>query len=206
VYKFLGDAITQTAGMNGLSFMLKIFDLFEMTIFDEEMLRPETQGMDAYVDGINNIVETQQKVAKAYFEDGSIDDACPPLRALLYIMAEGQFQGRDVHDPEIRQMFTREYLLESDWYRERLQVKQQREIALWQRHIRSLEDFIARPHYAEVAKRMDLEARLECARGKLKQVESQEYLDNLVGTIGADPLAPAREGQQQQEYQERRIA
>jgi hypothetical protein len=53
---------------------------------------------------------------------------------------------------------------------------------------------------------MDLEARLECARGKLKQVESQEYLDSLVGTIGADPLAPAREGQQQQEYRERRIA
>jgi len=145
-------------------------------------------------------------VAQRYIDDGSIDEACPPLRALLYIMAEGHFQGKDVHDPAIRRMFTREYLLESDWYRERLQVKQQREIALWKRHIRSLEDFIARPHYAEVVQRMKLEERLECARGKLQQVESDEYLQNLVGTIGADPLAPARAGQQQQAYMERRIA
>ena len=186
-------------------FMGKIFDNPNM-VFTDEILMPEIQDMDCFVDGIENIVEAQQKVAQRYIDDGSIEEACPPLRALLYIMAEGQFQGKDVHDPEIRQMFTREYLLESDWYRERLEVKQQREINLWRRHIQSLEDFIARPHYTEVVKRMKLEERLQCARGKLEQVESQEYLDNLVGTIGADPLAPAREGQQQQEYLQRRIA
>jgi hypothetical protein len=186
-------------------FMGKIFDN-PNTVFTEEILKPEIQDMDVFVDGINNIVEAQETVAQRYIDDGSIDEACPPLRALLYIMAEGHFQGKTAHDPEIRRLFTREYLLDSDWYNERLQIKQQREIALWKRHIQSLEDFIARPHYTEVAERMKLQTRLECARGKLEQVESPEYLRSLVGTIGADPLAPAREGLQQQQYDQRQIA
>ena len=64
-------------------------------VFDDAMLRPETQDMDAYVDGILNITETQQRVARQYLEDGSINQACPPLRALLQIMAEGQYEGKD---------------------------------------------------------------------------------------------------------------
>ena len=198
----LGYRITERFVRN---FMGKIFDN-PNTVFTEEILKPETQDMDVFVDGIDNIVETQQKVAQRYIDDGSIEDACPPLRALLYIMAEGHFQGHSAHDPEVRQLFTREYLLDSDWYRERLLVKQQREVALWERHVQSLEDFIARPHYTEVTERMKLDKRLECARSKLEHVKSQAYLASLSGTIGADPLAPAREGQQHQQYDSRKIA
>ena len=85
-------------------------------VLDEAMLRPETQDMDAFADGILNITEAQQRVALQYFEDGSIEQACPPLRALLSIMAHGQFEGKDVHHPDIRRLFTREHLLASDWY------------------------------------------------------------------------------------------
>ena len=47
------------------------------------MLKPELQGLEDYVDGINNIVEAQEKVALRYFEDGSINSAIPPLKILL---------------------------------------------------------------------------------------------------------------------------
>ena len=38
-------------------------------------------------------------------------------------------------------MFAREALLASSWYQERLRTKQERDIALWRRHVHSLETF-----------------------------------------------------------------
>jgi len=111
----------------------KLFDT-PMAVLDEAMLCPETQDLDAFVDGIDNICEAYQRVARGYFEDGSINDACPPLKALLHIMANGNYEGRGVDDPAIREMFTRDYLLQSDWYRERLVIKQARDEELWRRH------------------------------------------------------------------------
>ena len=87
------------------AFLGRIFD-HPARVFPEEFLRPEIQDLDAFVDGIRNVVEAQQRVAWQYFEDQSIEDACPPLLALLSIMAKGTFEGKDVHQPEIRRMFT----------------------------------------------------------------------------------------------------
>ncbi len=72
------------------------------SVFTEEMLRPELQGREDYLDGIRNIAETQKSVALSYFEDGGIDVAIPPLKALLHIMAYGHYEGKTIHDPEIR--------------------------------------------------------------------------------------------------------
>lgn len=85
-------------------------------------------------------------------------------------------------------MFTREALLASDWYQERLVTKQQREVALWARHSQSLSEFLALPGHQEEAERMGIAARLESARAELERVGSREYLAGLVGTIGADPV------------------
>ena len=41
------------------------------------------------------------------------------------VMATGKYNGMDAHHPDFRAMFTRESLLASDWYRERLEIKQQ---------------------------------------------------------------------------------
>lgn len=172
-------------------FLGKIFDT-PMAVFTPEMLRPETQDLAVFVDGVENIVEAQRRVAQRYLDDGSVEDACPPLKALLHIMAEGQYQGMDAHHPAIRALFTREALLDSDWYRERLEVKQARDIALWRRHVAYLEAFRARPSHEDVARRMDIAGRLEQARARLAWVESEAYLASLSGTIGADPLRPAR--------------
>src|SRR5690606_3680646 len=106
-------------------FFGRVFD-YPLSVFDESILKPETQDMEAYVDGIKHIAEVQQRVAQRYLDDGSIEEACPPLKALLYIMAEGSYEGKTVHDSDFRAMFTRESLLKSDWYMERLTTKQQR--------------------------------------------------------------------------------
>ncbi len=185
-------------------FLGKIFDNPNQ-VFTEEILKPETQDMDVFVDGVGNIVEAQRKVAQRYLDDGSVEEACPPLRALLYIMATGEYEGKDAHHPEIRAMFTRESLLASDWYRERLEVKQQRDIGLWERHIASLENFLAQPGYEDEARRLNIAKRLESARERLARIRSPEYLDSLVGTIGADPLRPSA-SEQAASREERQVA
>ncbi len=172
------------------SFLGKIFDNPD-TVFTDEILRPETQSLEDFVDGITNIVETQQRVAQQYLDDGSIADACPPIQALLHIMVAGEYQGMNIHSPTFRTMFTRDYLLSSGWYHQRLRIKQDRDAALWERHLKALKDFIALPSHAEEAERMQLEPRLQAAQQRLEQIKNPEYLKGLIGTIGADPLQPA---------------
>ena len=163
----------------------KVFDS-PTIVFDEAMLRPETQDMDAYVDGINNITEAQQRVAKAYFEDNSIDDACPPLQALLYIMANDHYDGMTIDDPAIRQMFTREYLMQSDWYQERLRIKQERDASLWRMNRDYVERKMDELKEDKTDKWADLQERIEKAEHMMEWVSSQNYLDRLQGTLGAD--------------------
>jgi len=167
------------------AFFGKVFDS-PTIVFDEEMLRPETQGMEAYIDGINNIVEAQQSVAQAYLKDGSIDDACPPLKAVLYIMAEGNFEGKTADDPEIRKMFTLDYLLASDWYQERLKIKQKRDAGLWQMNRNYIEQKMDETNESVTELWADLQGRMENAEEMLEWVNSDSYLERLQGTLGAD--------------------
>jgi hypothetical protein len=163
----------------------KVFDR-PSVVFDESMLKPETQGMDAYVDGINNITEAHQRVAQAYFDDGSVDDACPPLQALLHIMAYGEHQGKTIDDPAIRSMFTRDYLLQSDWYHERLLIKQKRDAALWKMNRDYVEQKMDELKEEETDSWADMQERIEKAEHMIEWVSSQSYLDRLQGTLGAD--------------------
>jgi hypothetical protein len=169
------------------TFMGRVFDN-PAVVFSEEILRPEKQDLAVFADGVNNIVEAQQRVAEAYFADGTIEDACPPIHALLHIMAHGSYQGKDAHHPEIRALFTREALLASDWYHERLAIKQRRDVALWERHARSLSEFLSRAGHKEEATRLGIAERLERAQTELERVSAPEYLGTLIGTIGADPV------------------
>ncbi len=164
--------------------------LFESpnTVFSDEMLKPEKQNIDMYADGVHEIVSTQKSVAENYFKDGSVDAACPPLRALLHIMAKGKFEGKDINHPEIRKMFSRDAVLKSDWYKERLKTKQQRDIQLWKKHIAYIEEFSARPGNSETVNQLSLADRLAIAKSKLSETEKADYLKKLVGTIGADPF------------------
>lgn len=170
--------------------MGKIFDNPHV-VFTEEILRPEQQDLAVFVDGVNNIVETQQRVAQQYLEDGSIEDACPPLYALLHIMAQGHYQGKDVHHPEIRALFTREHLLNSSWYHQRLVNMQQQYKALWQRHIDYLTSALQQQQQYALVDDLNLQGRLKCAQQRYSEVSADSYLQSLVGTLGADGLGSA---------------
>ena len=82
-------------------------------------------------------------------------------------------------------MFTRESVIASDWYQERLRVKQERDVALWSRHVLSLELF---RQSGLPAGTLDVDERLAFARQQLDRVKAPAYLNELKGTIGADPF------------------
>ena len=162
----------------------KVFD-YPTAVFDEAMLKPETQDLDSFVDGVNNVYEAQQRVAKLYFQDGSINDACPPLKALIHIMANGNFEGKLITDPAIRSMFTYGYLLQSAWYKERLTIKQQRDTLLWQQH----RDYIL--HRMSEIEEIDslyqiLSHKLAVSVRIIDEISGASYLASLQGTLGAD--------------------
>jgi phosphoenolpyruvate carboxykinase (diphosphate) len=160
-------------------------------LFTEEMLRPELQDRQIFVDGLDNIISTQKRVAQLYFNDGGISLACPPLRALLHIMLQNEFEGKGLDHPEIRALFTRKSMLASDWYNERLKAKQTVDIHLWDRHVRSLKAFAAKANYAEEAARLGVSDRLTYAQRTLEMVRSSDYIERLHGTIGVQPLKTA---------------
>jgi len=47
----------------------------------------------------------------------SVEAACPPLKALLHIIAHGVYAGMGVEHAELRAEFTRGNVLESEWLR-----------------------------------------------------------------------------------------
>jgi hypothetical protein len=161
-------------------------------VFTEEMLKPELQSAEIFADGMDNIVTTQQRVAEMYFADGSIAQACPPLKALLQIMAHGAWDGKGLDHPDVRKLFTRENLLSSDWYAARLAAKQKVDRALWKRHVEYLNNFLRRPNYTDVAENLGIAGRLTQARKTLETVESPDFLKKLAGSLGAEPMEAYR--------------
>ncbi len=164
-------------------FLGRIFEV-PGAVFPEELLRPEKQGLAPFVAGVDAIVEAQRLVALNYFEDGSIKAACPPIKALLHIMANGTYNGMTEKDDAFRSLFRRENVMSSEWYKARLRMKQDRDKTLWTRHKTALEQFLAsRLDQNETKWRNTL-----CAVGKqINRVEGSDYLKELTGTIGLEP-------------------
>jgi hypothetical protein len=173
------------------TFFGRVFN-YPFAVFTSEMLRPEQQDMAMFADGVENIVGTHKRVAECYFADGSIEWACPPLKALLHIMAHGSHEGRDVNDPAFRALFKRESVVASDWYARRLAAKQEHDIKLWGRHVTYLEKFLKKKNYSEEAQRLGIPAKLDSARSMCDKVKTGDYLASLQGTIGLQPLAAER--------------
>ena len=164
----------------------RVFDN-PLKVFDEKILRPETQDLESFLDGVMQIAEAQQRVAKIYFEDGSVEAACPPLRALLEIMAHGHWQGKGAQDADFREMFTPKAVLESDWYQARLVAKQHVDQALATRKLNSIVTYCADGTHQPVIERLGLRIRLQQAKDEVARCLSPEYLAGLRGSIGVDP-------------------
>lgn len=156
------------------------------SIFSEDMLRPEMQDMQTFADGMDNIVGAHKRAAEAYFADGSIEGACPPLKAVLHIMRDGNFEGKTLADESIRKLFTRDSIIHSEWYAERIITKQHIDMNILQNVITSCQSDYAEekvnPYTDKVLQ------QLAEAKTQLKNVKSISYLKSLDGSIGADPF------------------
>ena len=121
--------------------------------------------------------------------DGSVEDAIPPIKALLHIMVHGHYEGKDLGSEEIRDLFRKETILTSDWYLKRLENKQKTDIRLIDKMISNLEEFISNPINESVIKEFRYDERLEKAKEIKAYYESEAYLESLQGTIGAADIA-----------------
>ncbi len=153
-------------------------------VFTEEMLRPELQSAQEFVDGIEHICEAQQKAAQLYFEDGSVELAIPPLKALLHIMAHGQWEGKTRTDPEFRALFTRESMMASDWYQARLEAKLDLDRRLAARQVQDLTDFLARRVRLSPGEREEMTRRLAEAKAWAATLATPDAVQHYVGTLG----------------------
>jgi hypothetical protein len=158
------------------------------TVLNEEMLKPELQDMNTFIEGIETTQAAHKAAAENYFADGSIDQACPPLKALLHIMAYGEYEGKGLHSDEIRSLFTRESMLNSDWYKARLESQQEQDTKSWSAHVEYLKHFMSKESHTGVAQRLDVNSRLDAAKAELARVSASDYTETLIGTLGREPI------------------
>jgi hypothetical protein len=158
-------------------FLGRIFTSPEM-LFTEGMLKPELQSMEIFADGLDNIMTTHRVVAENYFKDGSIELACPPMKALLHIMRDGHYEGKGLDAPEVRDLFKAETILKSDWYAARLKDKQAVDIRHWEKVMQYLNDSGLSVDGLDVLR--------ESVQARVDTVKADDYVDSLHGTIGRD--------------------
>ncbi|WP_168583025.1 hypothetical protein [Gephyromycinifex aptenodytis] len=169
------------------TFFGRVF-MHPQVVFTPEMLRPEEQDLGVFAETMATMVTTHERVAQAYIDDGTIAYACPPLRALLEVMANGvTSEGWRLDSPELREQFTRESVLASDWYADRLASFQAGEIERAERAVATLRGFIERPDNEGVVARLGLVGRLRKAEDTLARVCSPQFRQSLIGTLGREP-------------------
>jgi len=165
--------------------------LYPLAVFTDEILRPELQDADMFAATMDVIVATHERVAKAYFDDGTIVGAIPPLRALLEIMASGESsEGWTIDSPEFRKQFTRQSVLASDWYNARLEAKKDAAVARAEFGLAAIERFAATPGNEEPCSRLGIGERIVNAQSEVRRLESDTYWNQIIGTTGgeASPL------------------
>jgi len=172
-------------------FLGRIFDA-PSAVFPEEVLRPELQSVDYFADGVLNIAEAQERVAKDYIADGSVSAAIPPLQAILHVMAEGSWEGKGLEDPELRRLFDRDYVLGSDWYKARLSAYADAERARLSEGVSYLEEFLGAPRGRDERELSRARRDLAQVKEKLARASLPSYAASLTGTIGVDPLYRAK--------------
>ncbi|WDE98632.1 hypothetical protein PQO03_12370 [Lentisphaera profundi] len=166
-------------------FMGKIFDN-PHTIFPDDMLKPELQSIENFVDGINNIVENQTLIARRFIDEGSDLSAIPPLKALVHIMAYGEYEGMIVTDQAFRDLFSRQEVISSEWYQARLELKVSKDEQYRLASIAYLNKKLQKPNVKEELKKT-LEDRLKVLN---KPLAKAKQITKLTGTLGADPICP----------------
>jgi hypothetical protein len=159
-----------------------------ISVFPEDMLKPELQDGEQYADSIENLVEAGQLVAERYFKDGCAEKACPPLKALLEIMAHGNWEGKGLMDLEFRGLFNPEAILSSDWYKRRLDTRIEVTKDYWKKRINYLEEFLKDHVNREASERLGIQQRLDFSKDALSRLDDKpEAISRIHGCLGTDP-------------------
>ncbi len=154
-------------------------------VFTEQMLRPELQDMDTFVESMNTIVETHKRVAQTYIDDGTIALAVPPVRALLEIMATGVSADDETLDAaSFRTTLTRDSVLASDWYAERLASQRGSDMAYVERAIAAMADFTSKELHDDTSERLGLIAKSAYMEDRLAELTADEDGKGYTGTLG----------------------
>jgi len=156
-------------------------------VFTPEMLRPELQDPDVFAQSVDVIVATHERVANAYLADGTIVAAVPPLRSLLEIMALGHSrEGWTLRSPDFRKQFTRDAVLDADWYARRLDAKRDAALSRAEAGLATVEKFRSTPGNEEPSARLDIAGRIAAAQAEVDRFLGGEYRRQLVGTTGGE--------------------
>ena len=152
-------------------------------VFTPEMLRPELQDPEVFAESVRTISATHARVAQTYFDDGTVALAVPPVRALLEIMATGHTQdGLTLDDAPFRELFSRDSVLASGWYAERVSALREVELARLERSLGSIDAFTANELHGPTAERLGLAARRASVESRIEELN--QVPDLLWGTIG----------------------
>ena len=182
--EFLGYRITRRLTHE---FLGRIFT-DPVSVFPEDMLKPELQDADQYADSLTNLVEAGKLVAQRYFDDGSIEKACPPLRALLEVMYHGNWEGKGLLDEEFRSLFDPQKILSSDWYENRLKTRLSVTRKYWSGRVDYLDEFLADMANREASERLGIKALKDFAVDALSRLEDeQDSISRIRGCLGTDP-------------------
>lgn len=169
------------------TYLGRLFDT-PSAVFPEDMLRPELQSLPEFVDGVENIAAAMQKSAMAYFDDGSIEAAIPPLKAVLSVMAYGSYEGKSIHDPEVRALFERDTVLGAAWYKARLEAYKEQEISYIERSMDYIRTYLAERAEPQSSSARRAQAELQRSKTRLEALRNTSYMNLINGSIGKDPL------------------
>ena len=98
-------------------------------------------------------------------------------------MATGRTSdGLTLDDVPFRELFSRDSVLASDWYAERVSALREVELARLERSLESIDAFTANELHAETAERLGLASRRASVESRIKELT--EVPDLLWGTIG----------------------
>jgi hypothetical protein len=157
------------------------------TVFTDEILKPELQSMDIFADSMENIVNAHRRAAAIFFEDGSIDKACPPIKALLHIMAQGDYDGMTMDSDKFRAMFYPKNILASNWYVERLRASKEITLSRYRKCLNYMTSFSAAHHNNRILTFLDLDRVIKETTSTIDILSETTEADLGFGTIGADP-------------------
>jgi hypothetical protein len=157
---------------------------FPDTVFSDRMLRPETQDMDIFADSMDTILEAHRRAALLIIDNAEFDNAIPPLRALLHIAVDGQYAGMTLRGEKFRSMFTREAVINSDWYIARLKKYQISQIEHLSKGLEYVKNFSKQRENDIIKSHIDLRKRERIIAKKLNFVKTNAYVKRLIGTLG----------------------